>query len=229
MPFAAVFLPCAFQTNMASSERASVRSIQSIAETAINHINQLVSLVEHRSPAATLENDSLNNQRPSAATGSLSQTSTSSNEQRSSGTSINALSELRRRFPTISRGRGASRDPVTGRFDRSYTSRPYTARRPAGRPLASEMVSKDVIVLEYGKEKIPSKSEKPELERSGRIISGFDIDRKWDAKKLHSELSSLLTGEMEGMYFEIVKNSLWWYFFATKSSSRKGHSFQPAA
>ena len=146
MPFAAVFLPCAFQTNMASSERDSVRSIQSIAETAINHINQLVSLVEHRSPAATVENDSLNNQRPAAATGSLySQTSTSSDEQRSSGTSINALSELRRRFPTISRGRGASRDPVTGRFDRSYTSRPYTARRPAGRPLASEMVSKDVI------------------------------------------------------------------------------------
>ena len=33
------------------------------------------------------------------------------------------------------------------------------------------------------------------------------MNRKGDAKKLHSELSYLLTGEMEGTYFEIVKNS----------------------
>ncbi|KAJ7360518.1 hypothetical protein OS493_027683 [Desmophyllum pertusum] len=128
------------QTNMATSEKDSVRSIQSIAETVIN---QLVSLVEHRGSAATIENA----QRPPAAT--ESQTSSSSNEQRSSGTSTNALSELRRRFPTLSRGRGASRSPVTGRFDRSHTSRPYSARRPAGRPLATEIVSKDVIILEF--------------------------------------------------------------------------------
>ena len=30
MPFAAVFLPCAFQTNMASSERDSVRSTEGV-------------------------------------------------------------------------------------------------------------------------------------------------------------------------------------------------------
>ncbi|KAJ7389599.1 Fibronectin type 3 and ankyrin repeat domains protein 1, partial [Desmophyllum pertusum] len=151
--------------------------------------------------AATVKNA----QRPPAAT--ESQTSSSSNEQRSSGTSTNALSELRRRFPTLSRGRGASRDPVTGRFDRSHTSRPYSARRPAGRPLATEIVSKDVIILEFGREKIPTKSEKHELERSGRIISGFDINRKWDAKKATQRTIFFVTGEMEGMYFEIVKNS----------------------
>ncbi|KAJ7371736.1 hypothetical protein OS493_023073 [Desmophyllum pertusum] len=46
----------------------------SIAETAINHINQLLNLVEHRGSAATVENA----QRPPAAT--ESQTSSSSNE-----------------------------------------------------------------------------------------------------------------------------------------------------
>ena len=63
------------------------------------------------------------------------------------------------------------------------------------------------MILEMGREKIPMKAEKPDLERSGRIISGVDIDRKWDAKKLQQELAKLLTGEMEGLYFEIVKNS----------------------
>jgi len=63
------------------------------------------------------------------------------------------------------------------------------------------------MILEMGREKIPLKAEKPDFERSGRIISGVDIDRKWDATKLHQELAKLLTGEMEGLYFEIVKNS----------------------
>ena len=58
--------------------------------------------------------------------------------------------------------------------------------------MASEIVSKDVMILEMGREKIPLKAEKPDLERSGRIISSID---------------KLLTGEMEGLYFKIVKNS----------------------
>ena len=194
----------------ADNNSDSVIRIQSIAQTAISQINHLVSLVEQRGAAATAENVSLTEQR--SLTASESQASTSSIEpQRSTpraGTS-NALEELRRRFPTLSRGTGASRarDPSTGRYERSCTSRPYpSVRRSAGRPLASEVVSKDVIILEIGREKVPTKSQKPELESSGRIISGFDINRKWDAKTLHQELSTLLTGELEGMYFEIVKN-----------------------
>lgn len=123
------------------------------------------------------------------------------------------LAELQRRFPTVSRGRAAAnRDPVSGRYRRpcNSTSQPYpivqNVRCSADRPLASEVVSKDVMILEMGREKIPTKAERPDLERSGRIISGVDIDRKWDAKKLHLELAKL-TGEMEGLYFEIVKNS----------------------
>ena len=36
---------------------------------------------------------------------------------------------------------------------------------------------------------------------------GLDINRKWDTKTLHNEISRLLPGYVERMYFEIVKNS----------------------
>ena len=196
--------------NNNSDNSDSVIRIQSIAQTAISQINHLVSLVEQRGTAAIAENVSLTEQRSLIA--SESQASSSCIEpQRSTpraGTG-NALEELGRRFPTLSRGTGASRarNSSTGRYERSCTSRPYPSiRRSAGRPLASEVVSKDAIILEIGSEKVPNKSEKPELKSSGRIISGFDINRKWDAKTLHKELSTLLTGELEGMYFEIAKN-----------------------
>ena len=124
-------------------------------------------------------------------------------------TNYMALEDLWRRFPTLLRGTGASRgrDPSTGRYERCCTLRHYPNERcSAGRPLESEVVSKQVIILEIGREKVPTNSKKTELESSGRIISGFDINRKWDAKTLHKELSTLLTGELGGMYFHIIKN-----------------------
>ena len=175
------------ETNMASSNHSNndPASIQSIASTAISHIQQLVSLVEQRPTAASTSSNELQVATPRAGT---------------------ALEELRRRFPTVSAR--SSRNAATGRYERSNTFRPYpNVRRTVGRPLTSETVSKDVVILDFGREKIPTKSEKAELERSGRIISGFDINRKWDAKTLHNEISRLLPGYMEGLYFEIVKNS----------------------
>ena len=86
---------------------------------------------------------------------------------------------------------------------------PYPYRRPAGRPHESLTVSKDVIVIEYGYDRVPSKAEKIELEKSKRVISGFDISRDWTAKQLERERTALLKGsEMEGYCFEIVKNNL---------------------
>ena len=175
------------ETNMASSNHSNndPASIQSIASTAISHIQQLVSLVEQRPTAASTSSNELQVATPRAGT---------------------ALEELRRRFPTVSAR--SSRNAATGRYERSNTFRPYpNVRRTVGRPLTSETVSKDIVILDFGREKIPTKSEKAELERSGRIISGFDINRKWDAKTLHNEISRLLPGYMEGLYFEIVKNS----------------------
>ena len=68
-------------------------------------------------------------------------------------------------------------------------------------------MSKDVVVIEYGHDRVPSKAEKAELEKSNRVISGFEVCRDWRAKQLKKELAALLKGtEMEGFCFEIVKN-----------------------
>ena len=89
------------------------------------------------------------------------------------------------------------------------SSSPYIStatRRRVGRPTTNDFVAKDVLILDAGKKKLPTKAEKVELEKNRRVISGFDIDRKWDASNLQLQLSNLLTGELTGISFEIVKN-----------------------
>ena len=150
---------------MATSEQ-----VKEIAQAAIDSINQLTSLIAH-GPSTTRFPS--NERQP---------TTSETTFVRETQPANSALTELQRGFPTVSRGRY--------RRTSDSTSRPHpvvpNVRRPAGRPLASEIVSKDVMILERGREKIPTKAEKLDLERSGRIISGVDIDRKWDAKKLQS-------------------------------------------
>ena len=91
----------------------------------------------------------------------------------------------------------------------SRSSHPYsltTPRRRVGRPTTNDIVAKDVIILDASQDKLPTKSEKVDLEKDGRIISGFDIGRKWNSTDLQLHLASLLTGELIGLSFEIVKN-----------------------
>ena len=117
----------------------------------------------------------------------------------SSSRSENAVDELHRRFPTA-----GSR---TSRGSRSIRPAPYLSRRPAGRPRESLTVSKDVIVIEYEHDRVPSKAEKIELEKSKRVISGFEVNREWSAKELERELAALLRGTpMQGFCFKIMKN-----------------------
>ena len=62
--------------------------------------------------------------------------------------------------------------------------------------------------MDFDSEKVPSRSEKPKMEQERRIISGFDIDRRWNAKRLHEELETLLPEPwMITVGFEVVKNS----------------------
>ena len=83
------------EANMASSNHSNndPASIQSIASTAISHIQQLVSLVEQRPTAASTSSNKLQVATPQAGT---------------------ALEELRRRFPTVSAR--SSRNAATGRY-----------------------------------------------------------------------------------------------------------------
>ena len=48
------------------------------------------------------------------------------------------------------------------------------------------------MILEIGREKVPTKAEKANLERSGEIISGVEIDGKWMPKKLHQEFNEII-------------------------------------
>ncbi len=68
-------------------------------------------------------------------------------------------------------------------------------------------MTKDVVVVEMGCKRVPKKIKKVELEKDGKVISGFDVNRTWDATQLHNELASLLCGETNEADFEIVKKS----------------------
>ena len=119
----------------------------------------------------------------------------------SSSRSENAVDELHRRFPTSCAGSRFSRG------SRSIRPAPYPSRRPTGRLRESLTVSKDVIFIEYKHDRVLSKAEKIELEKSKRVISGFDINREWFGKEPERELAALLKGtQMEGYCFEIMKN-----------------------
>ena len=112
-----------------------------------------------------------------------------------SSRSENAIDELHCRLPTA--GSRLSRD------SRSICPVLYPSRRPTGQPRESSTMSKDV----YERDRVPSKAEKIELEKSKRVISGFEVDREWTTKELERELAALLKGtQMEGFCFEIMKN-----------------------
>lgn len=88
----------------------------------------------------------------------------------------------------------------------SARAAPYSRRVP-GRPTGSPTVTKNVVVIEYGNDRVPSKAQKAELEKSKRVTSGFEVCGDWSAKQLEKELAALLKGtEREGFCFEIVKN-----------------------
>lgn len=78
---------------------------------------------------------------------------------------------------------------------------------PCRAPVRSSIVIRDVIIIEKGHEHMPSKTEKVQMERKRRVVSGLDVVRNWDAEELHKQLSFLLKGtQMEDLRFEIVKN-----------------------
>lgn len=162
--------------------------LRKIAQNAINSINEITKVIDN--PRANVS--------PVPASGNSS------------------LNELQRRFPTAAAAAQRSRS-TSGRYQPTSTStrvRPYPApqnntrrSRSAGRPLASDTVTRDVVVVKMASDRIPTKTEKVELEKNGRVVTGFDINRYWDARLLEKELATLLCGSLEGVGFEIMKNS----------------------
>eukprot|EP00794_Sanderia_malayensis_P001054 gene1054-382_t len=115
----------------------------------------------------------------------------------------NAVTELRRRFPTA--GAAATRHrpsrPLTtgGRASRGGAS-------ALGRPFSSGTATRDVMILKAGEVTLPSRTEKSQLELDGRIITGFDVNRSWEQEVLFKELETILPDEYKGIKFQIMKN-----------------------
>ena len=127
---------------------ANKEDIIRIAETAIENITQLTNLVGKSS----LPSGSSNN------AGGLHST--------------NAAQELHRRFPTVDlRGRNTARGaPEYLRLTCAPSARAELySWRASGRPTESSSVAKDVVVIEYGHDRVPSKAEKAELEKSKQL------------------------------------------------------------
>ena len=206
--------------------------VKEIVQAAIDSINQLTSLIEHGPTTAsgTLRIPSNAHVAEAADKGERQLTTSETTFVRQTQPANSALAELQRRFPTVSRGRAAAnRDPVSGRYRRpsNSTSRPYpvvqNARRSAGRP-ASEIVSKDVMILEMGREKIPTKTVstmstmstpdiiRPLLSKSGfsvfvGIFSLEELQRKVASSrghrahltKMHRKMEDIITGELDAV------------------------------
>ena len=179
--------------------------VRSIARNAIENINQLAGLIDQPSGTSSIRTSSSSQAeleqvatragpRPTAATNNRPSPNPSLGQ-------VSAVSELRQRFPTINRG-SRRRDQRSAPY-----SRAASARSGPGRPPATEIITRDVIIMEMACEKVPTKTERQVLERSKRIISGFDFDRQWNEKKLYQELQSLLPEGLKDIDFEIVKNS----------------------
>lgn len=71
---------------------------------------------------------------------------------------------------------------------------------------------KDVVVIEFEHDRVPSKTEKIELEKSKRAISGFDINREW----LHDlAFSQPFFGKVQSLdkilYFQKICSSSPWF------------------
>ncbi len=167
----------------------------------ISQLSRLIHLPRTSSSSSPTTNvlDNFDNVVESRPSGSTIHTHTGTAASTSStrpGPS-SAIRELQRRFPTTR--------PNARRMASPY-ARP-SPRRP-GRPhIGGELVTRNIVIVDANSEKVPSKSEKPRLERKRRIITGFDIDRRWDDKRLHMELESLLPQDwMKIAGFEILKN-----------------------
>ena len=207
-------------SKMGDSSRSA--QIQSVARIAIERINELVGLIgnnnleqEVSSLQATADRvcgpsnnpascgpSTFTSSRHNATSNSGAATATSSTRQ------LSALSELQRRFPTT-----ANRN-IHGRFQRigNNNSRPRNApyirgSNQRGRPSVSDIVTRDVIILEQAAERVPTKTEKLELERKGHVISGFDFNRQWSDTQLYDEVKALLPLAINFVDFEFVKNS----------------------
>ena len=82
---------------------------------------------------------------------------------------------------------------------------PGRLRGSVERP-GSEIVTKDVLILDFGTDKAPCRGERAIMEQQGRVISGFELIRDWGENILIEELLDIFSADCKEAGFEFVKN-----------------------
>ena len=219
---------------MGVMEESVAEELHTLARNALDNINYISRLLVHQARQPQVTQSSLSGPRPRADVNdpAVSERSNNSNSNQANNmagdagpltgrpnpyrSSTSYLAELRQRFPMLNRrdSTNSTRDSMTGRY-RPYRQSQRSARgvsssqlqsSRAGRPVIEDMATRNVIVLGKDTDKVPSRTDKLYLERKKRIISGFDIDRRWNEGQLRKELEGSLPDYLYGLGFEFVKN-----------------------
>ena len=191
-----------------ADERYRSAEVRRIAQEAIQSITQLSNLIGIGNQENGLDssNRSSSNVQQQSQLGLPASSSSGSGHRHRPYSRDNAVSELRRRFPSTA----GSNAGGGGRSSSSSCSRNRGRGRGAaggaGRPFASGTVTRDIIILRAGENTVPSRNEKAEMERNGCIVTGMDIDRGWNEETLMLELRSIIPNDLKDVPFQIMKN-----------------------
>ena len=169
--------------------------VRRIAQEAIRNITELSHLVSAGSSSA----NEANLVAPVPAAISSRADPRSSNVRFRPYERLNYVSKLRQRFPTtaVSSGRGRTGQCRVGQRGRGNV---------VGRPYGSAAVTRDIVILLPHENTTPSRHEKAQLEKDGRIVTGMDIDRGWSEETLRHELELILPTGLKNLGFQIMKN-----------------------
>ena len=125
--------------------------------------------------------------------------STSRAVSNDSNDSRNALTELRRRFPTLS-------SSASGGVGRGASGSGARRSGNVGRPSRFSSI-KDIIIVGAQVDKTPlGRYEKLKLERQNRIITGFAFDKRWNESTLYEKVKKQFPEDCRNIDFEFVKN-----------------------
>ena len=182
--------------------------IAQIARNAIQEIDRIAQIVRTNEPSFS----SARAERSSSSTSNDTSSSSTSAEgsDHSTGQSRtvlpslsrvcdardrNELTELRRRFPTLSSSNGAV---ARGGLVRRHGN--------VGRPSRGSLI-RDIIIVGAQVEKTPlGRRDKLLLERKNRVITGFTIEKRWNETVLYDKIKAQFPDDCRKMDYDFVRN-----------------------
>ena len=185
--------------------------IGQIARNAIQEIDRIAQIVHaNESSFSSARSDPSSSSTSNEPFSSSTRTGAGSNGEQSTGQSRavlpslsrvcdtrdrNALTELRRRFPTLSSSNSA-------------VGRGGSVRRHGnvGRPSRGSAI-KDIVIVGAQVEKTPlGRYDKLLLEKKNRVITGFMIEKSWNESVLYDKVKAQFPEDCRNIDYEFVRN-----------------------